>query len=71
MNKLKKNSVFTQKDLQYLPLTYRIMEVEETKNVGELYIGVTYSKSNKHFSKEYIVFNSHKPISNFLIDNEM
>jgi len=67
-NKLKKKSVFTDDELKYLPLTYRKMEVEETENVGELYIGSMYSKSNKHFSKEYMVFNSHKPISNFLID---
>ena len=46
------------------------MEVEETENVGELYTGSTYSKSNKHFCKKYMVFNSHKPISNFLIDDD-
>jgi hypothetical protein len=69
-NKIKKKSVFTEKELKYLPLTYRKMEVEETKSVGELYLGSMYSKSNKHFSKKYMVFNSHKPISNFIIDDD-
>ena len=69
-NKTKKNSVFTEEELKYLPLTYKKMEVEETENVGELYTGSTYSKSNKHFCKKYMVFNSHKPISNFLIDDD-
>ena len=69
-NKTKKNSVFTEEELKHLPLTYKKMEGEETKSVGELYVGSLYSKSNKHFSKKYMVFNSHKPISNFLIDDD-
>ena len=69
-NKIKKNSVFTEEELKYLPLTYKKMEGEETKNVSELYVGSLYSKSKKHFSKKYMVFNSHKPISNFLIDDD-
>ncbi|CAL2081054.1 hypothetical protein [Tenacibaculum sp. 190524A02b] len=68
--KLTKTSVFTEEDLKHLPLTYRKMEVEETKNIGELYVGSMYSRSDKHFSKKYMIFNSHKPISNFLIDDE-
>lgn len=69
-NKIKKKSVFAGEELKHLPLTYQKMEAEETKNVGELYIGSMYSKSTKHFSNNYMVYNSHKPISNFLIDNE-
>ena len=69
INKDKKNSVFKEEELKYLPLTYRKMESEETESIGELYIGSIYSKSAKHFSKKYMVFNSHKPISNFLIDD--
>lgn len=67
INKEKK-SVFTDEELKHLPLTYRKMEVEETKNVNELYVGSIYALSEKHFSKKYMVFNSSKPISNFLID---
>lgn len=69
-NKFKKKSVFTDEELRQLPLTYRKMEAEETKNVGELYVGSMYSKSSKHFSNSYMVYNSHKPISNFLIDDD-
>ena len=50
-NKIKKNSVFTEEELKHLPLTYKKMEAEETKSVGELYVGSLYSKSNKHFSR--------------------
>lgn len=67
INKEKK-SVFTEEELKHLPLTYRKMEAEETKNVNELYVGSIYVLSEKHFSKKYMVFNSSKPISNFLID---
>ena len=62
-----KKSVFTVKELEFLPLTYRKMEAEETKNVSELYVGSFYSSSKKHFSTNYMVYNSYKPISNFLI----
>lgn len=68
--KSKKKSVFTEEELQYLPLTYTKMEVEETENVGELYVGSMYSHSNRHFSTNYMIYNSHKPISNFLIDDD-
>jgi len=68
-NKLNKKSVFTKNELQYLPLTYRKMEVEKTKDIEELYVGEIYSKSTKHFSEKYLVFNPYKPISNFLIDD--
>lgn len=66
----KKKTVFNDKELEYIPLTYRQMEAEETKSVGELNIGSKYSKSTRHFSNHYIVFTSYKPISNFFIDDK-
>ena len=66
----KKKTVFANEELEYIPLTYRQMEAEETKSVGELNVGSKYSKSVKHFSNYYMVFTSHKPISNFFIENE-
>ena len=66
----KNKTVFTNEELEYIPLTYRQMEAEKTKSVGELNVDSKYSKSIKHFSNHYIAFTSHKPISNFFIDDE-
>lgn len=66
----KKKTVFNDEELEFIPLTYRQMEAEETKNVGEFNVGSRYSKSARHFSNHYMVFTSHKPISNFFIDDE-
>ena len=65
-----RNTVFSEQELRKLPVTYRKMEVEETNNVSELYVGSMYSKSRRHFSKKYMVYTSHKPISNFLINED-
>jgi hypothetical protein len=70
MNKEKKKSVFTEAELAHLPITYKKMEGEVTNSIGELYVGSLYSKSTKHFSNNYMVYNAHKPISNFLIDDD-
>lgn len=61
----KKQSVFSESDLSKLPLTYRLMTSEKVDNVGELYINTFYTKSKKHFSNNYMVYNLYKPISNF------
>lgn len=68
MKKKIKKTVFSDKDLENLPLTYRTMDVEKTKDVGELYIDTIFSKSIKHYSNNYMVYVSYKPISNFLLD---
>jgi hypothetical protein len=65
-----KKSIFTESSLKELPLTYRIMNIEDTKNVGELYLSRKFSQSEKHFSGQYMVYISTKPISNFLIEDE-
>lgn len=68
MNKLHNKSVFTDKELENLPLTYTKMESEKTLDVGELYVNTMYTSSKRHFSQKFIVYSSHKPISNFLIN---
>ncbi len=65
-----RKTVFNDKELAALPLTYRKMECTETSSVGELYKDSIFSKSKKHISNQYMVFVSYKPISNFIIDEE-
>jgi uncharacterized protein with ATP-grasp and redox domains len=62
-----KTTIFSEKILSELPVTYRQMYVTETKNVGELYLKSVFSKSKKHFSNDYQMYISGKPISNFSI----
>ena len=66
----KTKSIFKEESLKELPLTYRVMNIEETKDVGELYLSRKFSQSDKHYSGQYIVYVSQKPISNFLIEDE-
>ncbi|MBB1150849.1 hypothetical protein H4K35_12140 [Myroides sp. NP-2] len=66
-HKSNKTSIFSEDELCFLPLTYRIMECENTKDVHELRTQSWYTTSSKHFSSNYIVCNSHKPLSNFLL----
>ena len=70
-NKKKKTTIFTPKELEKLPVTYRMMDVLETKKVGELYTQTIFTHSARHFSDEFKMYISSKPISNFLItENE-
>lgn len=66
----KVKSIFKEATLKELPLTYRVMNIEDTKNVGELYLSRKFSQSEKHYSGQYMVYVSQKPISNFLIEDE-
>lgn len=63
----KKTSIFKKHELEKLPLTYRQMDVSKTDDVGELYKKSIFSSSYKHFSKQYKVYVSDKPISNYII----
>lgn len=67
MDKIK-NTLFTEKQLENLPLNYRLMAVMDTATIGELYDTASFSKSKKHYSNEYINYNSYKPISNLFFD---
>ncbi len=68
MKKNKKTTIFTKQDLKNLPVTYRLMNVLETKEVGELYTRTTFTISSKHFSTSFKMYISDKPISNFIPD---
>jgi hypothetical protein len=63
-----KTTIFTKKELENLPITYRLMNVLETKEVGELYTKTTFTTSSKHFSNSFKMYIPNKPISNFIID---
>lgn len=58
------DTIFTNKQLENLPINYKTMVVMNTENVKELYSNETFSKSLKHQSSEYICYDSNKPISN-------
>lgn len=60
-------SIFNEEVLNEIPIFYRLMREKETNKIGELYLKTRFSKSKKHFSKNYKVVTSHKPISNFII----
>ena len=52
----KLKSIFKEVTLKELPLTYRVMNIEDTKNVGELYLSRKFSQSEKHYSGQYMVY---------------
>lgn len=64
--KSSKDNLFNEKDLVKLPIFYRFMTVEETKNIQELREGARFSKSQAHRCNQYLNYPSYKPIS--LID---
>jgi len=66
-NEIDKNTLFSEKELKLIPLTYRTMKTHKTEFVGELNVNISFSKSSKHYSEQYIVYTSHKPISNFIL----
>jgi hypothetical protein len=66
-NKLKKTTIFTAKELKNLPVTYRMMDEKETQEVGELYTQAVFTTSARHFSNQFKMYISPKPISNFII----
>lgn len=63
----KKTTIFNEDILKELPIFYRLMEKKQTDKIGELYLKSTFSKSKRHFSRNYRVLISYKPISNFII----
>lgn len=46
------------------------MTVTDTDSVGELYTHSIFTKSKKHFSTDYKMYISSKPISNFIIKKD-
>lgn len=61
-----KNSIFNEEDLDFIPLTYRFMILEKTANIGELHSDREFVPSQKHQSKQCMIYVNYKPISNFL-----
>ena len=66
----KKTTIFNKKQLEELPITYRLMNEMETENVGELYLKSVFTNSKKHYSKSYKMYISSKPISNYIIKKD-
>lgn len=61
-----KEYIFSLEILEMLPITYKYMVKDKTKNIGELYANAKYSKSIKHYSNFYLSKDSYKPISNYI-----
>lgn len=63
-------NIFSEEDLNKLPLTHRKMDVYNTSDVRELYETSHFSNSTTHSSLYYLVHTPCKPFSNFIINGK-
>ncbi|UTA68500.1 MULTISPECIES: hypothetical protein [Emticicia] len=58
-----KEPPFNKKTLLKIPVFYRCMTVYKTEEVGELKVTARFGTSKRHFSKNYLNYSGHKPVS--------
>lgn len=66
----KYSTIFDEKFLSKVPVFYRYMVITETNSIGEMYNDVRFSKSDKHFSNEYIQCATLSSYSNIYLPEE-
>lgn len=63
-------TIFEEEFLMKLPLFYRFMVITDTSSIGEMYNDVRFSKSKKHFAKEYVQYSPMYSYSNVFIQED-
>lgn len=61
--KIEKSSIFSEQTLEELPAFYHFMTKFYTKELGELKIKSRFSKSEQHFSSNYLNYVNNKPFT--------
>jgi hypothetical protein len=67
---VKYSTIFDEKFLSKIPVFYRYMVVTETSTIGEMYNDVRFSKSEEHYSNEYMQCTTLSSYSNIYLPEE-
>jgi hypothetical protein len=59
-------TIFSEELLAQLPPTYRFLVRIESSTFKEHFNGYRFSRSNRHFAKQYINANAYKPLSEII-----